>query len=364
MKHLINLETGKTWQIRQNGKSLFTSNNGGKEKEIDCATADDATKKAEKDIWAKLKSGFVLTNENAKIGSPMMLRYLKNSGYTGFMPVCADEKSNSFFVLVNHDFETETLLKISPNGASEEIKTFPVKGMTFFMRYFDGNIFMNIRHEIVSFNLSSGAIQKHSKNGENPESVLDISGKRAVWYDKGKLTVFDFETNNKQFEKEINPEKYGGHSSQLAAAVCGDWLAFCSQSEKIVLLNIASGEEKIISKPVNAMTNEMHFSADGKFLYTLEQYGRWSLAAYNTETLAQVWEEKDVKSLCFDNENRRFAILKMYRQEIEIYDAESRKKMLNFTGEYIVKNAFMAFTQNSIAVYSDYGCLGLYIVEN
>jgi WD40 repeat protein len=360
MKVLVNTETGKTWQIRQDGKYLYTANNGGKEKETAFVSADEATKKAEKDIWAKLKADFVFRDENAKIGNPSMLRYIKNGGYTGFMPVCADEKNDDFFILVNNDFETETLLKISENGTREEVKTFPVKGLTFFMQYLDGNIFMNTGHKIVFFDLSSGTVEKHSKMGESPTSVLDISGKRAVWYDEKKLTVFDFAVNKKIFEKEVKPEMYSGHTPQLSAAVYGDWLAFCSQSEKIVLLNIANGEEKIISKPTNALTYKMHFSADGKFLYTLEQYGRWSLAAYNTENLMQVWEEKDAKTVCFDNESKNFAVLKMYCNEIAVYDANTQKEALTFKGEYIVKNAFMAFTKNCLAVYSDYGCLGLY----
>ena len=228
------------------------------------------------------------------------------------------------------------------------------------MQYHDGNIFMNTDHEIVSFALSSGNVEKHSKMSESPSSVLDILGKRAVWYDETKLTVFDFSVNKKIFEKEVTSERYGGHTPQLSAAVCGDWLAFCSQSEKIMLLNITTGEEKIISKPTNALTEQMHFSEDGKFIYTLEQYGRWSFVAYDTEKLTQVWERKDVKNVCFDKESKNFALQKMYSNEIEIYNAKIQKKMLTFKGEYIVKNASMAFTKDYLAVYSDYGCLGLY----
>ncbi|GHV96206.1 hypothetical protein AGMMS50293_25260 [Spirochaetia bacterium] len=362
MKLLKNLETGKTWQIRQDGKCLYASNNGGKEKETTFASADELAKKAEKDIWAKLKSDFVLIDENAKTGSPVMLRYIKNGGYTGSMPICADEKSDVFFILVNNNFETETIFKIAKNGTDKEVKIFPSHGtgMTFFMRYFEDRIFMNMNYEIVSLNLLNSAVQKQSKKGENFAGVLDFFNKRAVWYDEDKLTVFNFATDKKIFEKAVQPVMYGGHSSQLSATVCGDWLAFCAQSEKIVLLNIVSGEEKIISKSTNALTEEMYFSADGKILYTLEQYGRWSLAAYDTEKLTQVWEHKDVKSVAFDRSNTRFAILKMYNSEIEIYDAQTQKKRLAFNGEYIVKNADMAFTQNCLAVYTDYGCLGLY----
>jgi hypothetical protein len=362
MKLLKNLETGKTWQIRQDGKCLYMSGNGGKEKETTFASADESAKKAEKDIWAKLKAGFVFINENAKTGTPVMLRYIKNGGYNGAMPVCADEKSNGFFILINNNFETETILKIAEDSTAGEIKILPLPnpGMTFFMRYFDNRIFMNTECEIVSLNLSNGTVQKHSKNGENRIWILDFFDQRAVWYDEDKLTVFDFETNKKIFEKAVQPAMYNGHSPQLSAAVCGDRLAFCSHPEKIVLLNIATGEEKIIAKPTDALTEEMFFSADGKFLYTLEQYGRWSLAAYDTEKLTQAWEHKDVKSAAFDRSKARFAILKMFCGEIEIYDARTQQKQTAFKGEYIVKNADMAFTQNCLAVYTDYGCLGLY----
>jgi len=91
MKILVNIEAGKTWQIRQDGNCLYTANNGGKEKETVFASSDEATKKAEKDIWAKLKNDFIFRDENAKIGNPSMLRYIKNGGYNGFMPICADE---------------------------------------------------------------------------------------------------------------------------------------------------------------------------------------------------------------------------------------------------------------------------------
>ena len=168
------------------------------------------------------------------------------SGYTGSMPICTDENDNSFFILVNDNFKTETIWKISENGMQEEVKTFTLskEGLTYFMQYLDGKIFMNTNHDIVSFTLSDDIIEKHSKTGESFSSVLDIMGKRAVWYNETKLTVFDFALNKKVFEKEVIPEMYSGHTTQLSAAVCGDWLAFCSQSEKIMLkINTAAGNQ-------------------------------------------------------------------------------------------------------------------------
>jgi hypothetical protein len=356
----IEKETGKTWTIKWNGNKITTANNNGKEKETVFDTVKEAQKKCEKEMWAKLKKGFVFIDAEAKNGTPTMHRYIVGGGYTGFMPICADESDNSFYIShVVGQFEKENIHKITDEGEITTIKTFiDPNTMNYKLIYHAGKIFIN-RNQIVSLDIQKNETKEYTTTGSR-SGVLDIFADRAVGYNGPKLTVYNLAQDSIIFEQVVECELYSGHSTLLAAAICHDTLAYCIKSDEITLVNIKTNETKTIKKDIAAYTTKMQFSADGKRLFTQEQFGSWSLKCYNTSDLHIELELPKVQFFNFDNQNKRFATISFYRSEIEIYDALNLKKTLAFQAENTIKNAFFAFTKDCLAVFTDYGCLSLY----
>jgi hypothetical protein len=346
----------KTWRIKLQDKSIFTSNNNGKEKEKVLADAQEARKKYEKEIWEKLKKGFIYLNPAAKKGEPLMHRFI-GSGYTGSMPITSSEIDDSFFISqVIGKFEKEEIKKLYPDGKIENVKTLPAY-MNYHIRSLGDKILMNQNHQILALDLKSGEINAYSKKSLEPVSALDVFEERAVWYDEPNIVVYDFAKNAAIFKKSVQCELYGGHSLLCAAAVHNDTLAFCTKSNEITFIDIKTLEERVMIKDEPSYTDKMRFSNDGKYLFLQERYSSWKLKAYDIS--AKAWEtSQEVRYVAFCDKKSLFATLSMNNGVIEIYNGF--EKTLTFRAENVVRSAFFAFTKDCLALYSDYGCVSLY----
>lgn len=357
----------KTWSIRLDGNQVCTSSNGGKPKEKSFDDSKQAFKHVQKEIWSRLKKGFVQMNPEAEAGQPVLHMYI-GGGYTGFMPLAPVEDTNTFYCgYVVNQFEKEEVYVLDGQAEKRFICELPGGQMCFDMRYCPelGVLLMNRDHQIIGLTIANGEVRSYTAVSKIPASTLSISGTSAVWYDHPNLVVYDLKTDTVRYTREVKPELYGGHSPQLSAVLShdGNRMAYCSQSDEIVVVDLSTGKEQPIAKDVKAMTASLSFSPDDRYLFTQEEYGSWSLISYDTKELikSEDWSLGEVKSYAIHSGKKLLATYNYGK--IRIYDLDTGKQTLAFEVEHVVKKCNIAFTKDCLAVYTDYGCVSLYALD-
>lgn len=358
----------KTWSIEQAGNRVLTSSNGGKVKEKAFADADEAAKHVQKETWSRLKKGFVLHNPQAEAGQPVLHRYI-GGGYTGFMPLAPVDGTNTFFCAYTvNQFEKEEVYLMDEHGETKETFKLPGEQLIFEMRYCSAQrvLLMNIDHQIVGLFPDNREVRPYTSKAAVPASALALSGAAAAWADNSDLVVYDLEANTVRYKAKAECELYEGHTPQLCASLSpdGSLLAYCTRSDEIALVDISKGLERKIPKAKKAMTAGMAFSPDGRRLFTQERYGSWSLKCYDLNTLSEVGIDAlsdDIKSFAIHPSKELLAVYNY--GAIRLFDLRTLKLTLEFKIEHTVKNCALAFTEDYLAVYTDYGCISLYAIE-
>ncbi|WP_127488764.1 WD40 repeat domain-containing protein [Paenibacillus ehimensis] len=354
--------TNKTWSIRQSGNQVYIASNGGKAKEKGFDEPEQAAKYVQKETWSRLKKGFVLHNPQAGAGQPVLHRYI-GGGYTGFMPLAATQDTNTFFCsYVIGQFEKAEIYLMDDQGEKQTTCELPGKQLIFDMRCCAAQkiLLLNADHQIAGLSLDNGEIERYTPM--MPTSTLSVSGSSALWYDKSSLVVYDLGTNTVRYTRQVECEKYGGHSLQLCAVLSHDGrlMAYCTRTDEIVIVDMTTMQERTIAKDKNAMTSSMAFSPDDRWLFTQEQYGSWSLKCYdlNTMTGCRDWITPEIKSFAI---HERRGLLAVYNYgKIQLFDLHTMKPTIAFEVEHVVKNCTLTFTKDYLAVYTDYGCVSLY----
>lgn len=354
--------SNKTWSIQQTGNQVLISSNGGKAKEKVFDEPGQAAKYVQKETWSRLKKGFVLHNPQAGAGQPVLHRYI-GGGYTGFMPLAAMEDTNTFFCsYVVGQFEKEEIYLMDDQGEKQTTYELPGQQLILDMRHCaeQNVLLLNIDHHIVGLSLGNGEMERYTP--KMPASTLSVSGSTALWYDKSSLVAYDLGTNTVRYTRQVECEKYGGHSTQLCAVLSHDGrlMAYCTHTGEIVIVDMTTMQEHMIAKDKNAMTSSMAFSPDDRLLFTQEQYGSWSLKCYDLSTMTgyRDWMTTDIKSFAI-HERRRLLAVYNYGK-IQLFDLQTMKPTMAFEVEHVVKNCTLTFTQDYLAVYTDYGCVSLY----
>ncbi|MGG3836955.1 hypothetical protein ABEV00_07980 [Paenibacillus thiaminolyticus] len=362
---LVDRSSGKTWSIRRNGNQVITSSNGGKEREKMFDTPEQAAKHAEKEVWSRLKKGFVLNNLEAGAGESVLHRYI-GSGYTGFMPLAPVPGTNTLYAgYVVGQFEREQIFLLDEHGAMRHTNDLAGHHLIYEMRYCPeaGELLINDSHHIRGLSIDSGALHDYASAARHPVSTLAVSGSTAVWYDEPRIVVYDLLNQCEIDSKKVECELYGGHSPQLCAALShsGHMLASCTHSGEISMWDMSAKKETVIAKPANAMTAAMFFSPDDRYLFTQEQYGTSGLMCYDLSTMAPCggWDTgSNIRSCAADAAKELVAVYQYGK--IILYHMRTKQCILEFQLEHVVKNCSLAFTTDYIAVYTDYGCVSLY----
>ncbi|WMT39036.1 hypothetical protein RE628_16065 [Paenibacillus sp. D2_2] len=354
----------KTWEIVCDGDRVVTSNNGGKPREKLFDDPGQAAKYAKKEMWSKLKKGFIYRNTEATPGTPLFQLYI-GAGYTGFMPLAAVPDTNQFYAgYVVGEFEKEEIYHLDEHGRKQLSWELAGNHLIYDMYYCleAGELLINDSHQISGL-VIGGSIRSYTTFTYH-NSTLSLSGNRGLWYDGAQLVMTDLLKQECLYQTEVTPELVNGHSPQLCAALSrnGRFMAYCTHPDDIIICDIKTGSAHSITKSISAMTAAMDFSADGRYLFTQEQYGSWELACYDMNTLIRrsEWKTEHVRSFAVHSTKPLLAVYTYGK--VELYHTESWQRILEFKPEYIVKNCKLVFTRDYLALYSDYGCISLYAI--
>lgn len=356
--------SGKTWQIERQGCELLMSSGTGKGRIKAFPDEEQARRQAEKKIWTRLKNGFVYLDEQADPGRPVLHLY-RGAGYTGFMPLAVSTDCNDCYTAyVVGQFESTEIRRYNERGEEQMTFILPDQRMVYAMKWNkrQGHILLNDSHQIKLLDLNSGGEQ--SLSGSHMPNDLDLAGGRTVWRERDEALVMDCASQQVLRRLPVSPEMYGGHSPQFAAALSpdGERLALCDQLARLVVYDVNDGDKAVIHKTRDEdLCQQLAFSRDGQFLYSLGVYAQPNLIAYDLnvpDEAHQAWQLEDVRDLAVDAVRGWLAVHR-YKQ-VEIYEQRSHQLFMRFPLEHVVKRVEMAFTRDYLAVYSDYGCISMY----
>ncbi|NWL86604.1 hypothetical protein DMN77_03195 [Paenibacillus sp. 79R4] len=354
----------KTWKIDWDGNRVVMSNNGGKPREKMFDDLEAAAKYAKKEMWNKLKKGFIYRNDKAAPGTPLFQLYI-GAGYTGFMPLAAVSGTNQFYAgYVVGQFEKEEIYLLDEQGQKQLTWELAGNHLIYDMFYCPeaGELLINDSHQISG--ISADGSVRSCTSFTYHHSTLSLAGNHGLWYDGTYLVVTDLLTQERLYQREATPEIVNGHSPQLCAALSGNGrlMAYCTHSDEIIICDMETSSTHSIAKDISAMTAAMDFSADDRYLFTQEQYGSWELACYDMNTLTRrsEWKTEHVRSFAVHPSKPLLALFSF--GTVELYHTESWQRILEFRPEHVVKNCNLVFTKDYLALYSDYGCISLYAI--
>jgi len=363
--------TGKTWGTLCDGASVtVTTGAPGKEKSTLKPQADVAAALAwaEKEEWARLKKGFVLVNPDALAGEPRMHRQ-RTHGYMGAIVI-----ENVAGKLLCNDYQQvrpgDKLFLLDENAKRFDLPDLPAPYMAWEARYMPAVNLLLVRadHQVLSLTLgAAGFEQLHTTNLHNA-SCIDAAGTYALWYAEPNLEVKDLSTGKILLSKELTPEKYHGHSTQMEAALSpgGVTVAYCVQAGEIVLCNVASGNITGHFSGGFEMITKLAFTHDGRYLIAQEQYGDWKLMCLDLSSgqPREGWpllaHRQRAFALSPDGQNIAIA----HHGHIDILDLASQKSYLGFKAEHVAKSCAVVWMGNHALAVHTYGCASIYNVSN
>lgn len=367
--------TGKVWGTRcDRGTVEVTSGNPGKLKSQlkDFPSPDEALKWAIKQEWSRLKKGFVLVNPAAAAGEPCMHRYI-GGGYTGALMIAGCNgklATNQHQDEDTHGAATDMLLLI---GEDTEIihgwrssktdlawSALPTDDRTGFLIRFDSGIYLWTSDGSPPQRISDASILS--------SPFLTRSNGHAAWYDGEQLTVMRLDDGRHIMQLVRSPAMVGGHSEQMMSTLSADatMLACCANPGEIEYIDVAQAKTVRRHQADFEMIVKMEWSADGRWLLALEQYGRWRLLCLDAATgeSRPGWPEfTDMTRTDFalDCDSKRLAV--MDRGHIALYDFADMREIRRFPVDHVVRTAHIAWTgDNAISVRTDYGCLSTYVI--
>lgn len=366
-RNLVNPETGQVWSGCQEGTRAITSAGKGKPREKAFATEEDARNYVRNEVWSRLKKGYVFRRPAAASGEPVMHRYI-GKGYTGFMPLAPVSGTNRFYAgYVVGQFEREDILLFDEQGDVKRTDTLGPGSLVYDMVYCGetGMLLMNESHRVVGLPAAGGTMKRYTEAAEQPVSALALSKATVVWYDGSALVVTDLRSGRTLAKRQAECRLYGGHTPQLSAALSGSGalVAYCSDMEEIVVWSWQDGREQRVRRESGSMVKSMFFAPDDQSLYVQEQYGDDRLHGVDlrTQTTRSDWAPVAVSSYAV-NEDK--GLLAVYHQgSVLLCDLQTGRAIHSFGIEYVVKRCSLAFTEDFLAVYTDYGCVSLYAHE-
>ncbi len=362
-------ETNKTWSIIQQDNLTLSSANGGKPREKEHTDVAAAIAYAQKEVWSRLKKGMLYVQPNAAAREPKLHMYT-SKGYTGSMPLSSWGYTDTCcFSHVEGDFVKETICRIASSGELLATYDLPGPGMNYEMAAISSKnmLLLNRDHAIIGLTLETGEITHFAQPGPHHMSTLGVSGTRAVWANGNTLVVYDLETNAPYASYPITVEMYENHTPQLCAALSPDStkLAYCIDPSQIVVVDLATGTKTEVMKEVASLTIKLAFSSDNTTLFAKEQYASWSLYGYDwqaTDKRKVIWECPKVMSAAFAIDPQRGLIAVYRNRQVELFDQQTFQLSMTIPVEHIVKTCSLAFTSDALAVYTDYGCVSLYVL--
>ena len=355
-KHLIS-ETGKPDKLRATEKTF--------------ADAADAQKNFFKKEWEALKKGFVLNNENAKIGEPVLHKFI-GGGNTGCLSF--EQTPNGIYVCKNtQDNEsgefTDYLILIDNLGAvSHQIAMpFPL-AWNISYREETNSLLLIIDHFIFEYDIEKQTFRNIAGEARSMTSFLSVSKYKTAFATNGKTHIVDNQNNdllttNYDFEMINGTVPLDGKLSKD-----GQLLAFHNKAGEVQIIDTSNGE--LIKNIVGNFqyVQEMEFAENNNLLVIQEQHGTWRMRYFDLTSNSEIEFKgleipeytKEVRNFCFNADYSKLVLVQ--RTTAYVYDFNAKTFLHSFDLQHVVKTCNIKFVGEKLGVRSDYGCFSIYNV--
>lgn len=348
-------ETGKIDKLKTTEKE-FSSN-------------EDAFKNFYKKEWEALKKGFVLNDENAKIGQPILHKFISGT-YTGALSL--EHSSQGIFVYEDKMQNKEIVGAINLiDNIGNILKTIELpKPLAWNIEYRAerNSLILDIDHYIYEFDIEKGTFYNLGNEKSYVDSFISVANEKIAFATLNKLTVVDNQ-NRVLYTKDYEIEIIKGTSPFCGKlSKDGKLLAFHNKVGEIQIIDVEKG---ILLSKINGkfeMVSQFEFADNNKLLIVREQYGTWGMRYFDLSANEEIQMKeieipeytKDVNAFCFNADQTKLVLLQ--RADAHVFDFLNKKLSHSFKIEHLVKTCKIKFVGEKLGVRTDYGCFSIYNV--
>lgn len=369
---LIDKNSDKVIKLTLNNKILISEtgkNNKLKTTEKEFSSNEDALNNFYKKEWEALKKGYVLNNENAEIGQPVLHKYI-GGAYTGALAIENSPKGILVYEDKIQNSETVGLINIIDNNG-DVLKTIELpKSLAWNIEYRAGrnSLILDLDHYIYEFDIEKETFNNIGQEKSYVDSFISVAKDKIAFATLGKLSVMDNQ-NKLLYTSEYSVELIKG-----TAPFCGKLskdgklLAFHNKVGEIQIIDAEKGT--LLSK-INGefeMVFQFEFANNNELLVVRERYGTWGMRYFDLTTNQEIELKeleipeytKDVNAFCFNADQTKLVLLQ--RADAHVFDFVNKKLLNSFKIEHLVKKCEIKFVGEKLGVRTDYGCFSLYNV--
>ncbi len=369
IRELADPSSGKTWRSECAGDcAVFGAAPGakGRRSEKRFADAGQARAQAEKEELKRLRQGWRLRRPDAAPGEPALLCAL-GRGYTGAMAVAALDGGAGPTVFNSFDDAAQRDELIALHASGEIAWRAPLEGLCWELIATPAHgLLVRLDHGVWAGAPGPAGLRERVAQNPHPASFLSAGGGRAAWYAEPHLEVVELASDAGVLREAAEPAIYGGHSPQMAGALSPDGreLVYCTQPGRLQRVRPGSGEAPSAHAIDAEMIDAMRYSADGRWLFLRERYGRWRWHCLDAGTLhprpdAPLWSSQR-SDLAIAPDGR---IALSQGAQIAIYDPHTLHCTLQFRADHVARGLALAWSSSQLAVRTDLGCAGLYATD-
>ncbi|WP_147321930.1 hypothetical protein [Mucilaginibacter conchicola] len=330
-----------------------------------------ASKEFIKKEWELLKKGYVLHNDNAGPGEPA-LHYYIGGGYTGALSFAATA-DNIYIYKNNGDYSAnsapDSLVVLSAKGDRIGDVNLPEK-LAWDIAYnpVNSSLLMDLDYSIYEYGIEGDTFKQLAERGNSITSFITVADYTQAYAADDTAFVTD-NNNDVLMSYPYQPEMVRGSvrfCAQLSAD--GQLLALHQRDGEIIIFNTAEGMIKGTITADFVGVAQMEFSKDSRLLIVREEYGRWGMRYFDTDTFTEIaFNElevpeytKEVNGFCLNANQSKLVLIQ--RSWVYVYDFVGKKLLHKFKADHVVKTLKAKFAGELLGIRSDYGCFSLYAV--
>ena len=365
---LVEKETGKLLNLTLCDKNL-TSETGTPEKlkatEKAFSDLEEARKNFYKKEWEALKKNFVLHNENAKIGEPVLHKFI-GGFYTGSLSFQQTPKG-IFIYKGGEDTENLVLIDNFGNILEEVVLPYPL-GWNIEYRTATNSMILDLDHFIFECKIENNAFCNLGGKERNWTSFVSVSKDKTAFATNGRIYIVGNQ-NNILHTMDYDVETIKGTTPFCGRlSEDGKRLAFHNKVGEIQIIDTEKGEiaNKIVAD--FEMVEQMEFANNDNLLLMQEHYGTRGMRYFDLSDNKEIKIDgfkmpaytQEVRNFCFNSDQSKLVLVQ--GTTAYVFDFNAKKLLHGFEIEHTIKTCKIKFVGDKLGVRTDYGCFSIYHV--
>jgi glutamine cyclotransferase len=347
----LTVETGTSEKLKSTEKSF--------------SKPEDALKEFIKKEWELLKKDYVVKNDTAQNGEPL-LHFFVGGGYTGCLSF--QHTSKGIYTYKN-SADNDYLLLIDENGNRTNEIAMPQR-LPWHMAYKPAinSLLLDLDHFIFEYNIDQDKFHQLAERGSGWASFVAVAKEKQAFAANNTLQITD-QQNNVQISRPFEAEIVSG-SNRFCAQLSdsGTILALHTRTGEIQLINTSDGSVISTLKGDFKKIDQMAFADNDRLLATLEQYASSGVRYFDLTTNEEIKINeldvpaytKEVNTFCLNIDKTKLVLIQ--RNWAYVFDFIEKKLLHQFKIDHMVKTVNPGFVGEKLGIRTDYGCFSLYSI--